>query len=55
MVVTCPTCQRTYDDTHKWTICPHNLLEAGPHAPRGTREGYCAQHDLYYCKLPHDP
>lgn len=53
MRVECPTCHRFYDDAIRWTICPHNILEAGPHEPRGTPNGYCAEHDLYFCQFDH--
>lgn len=54
MLVTCPKCNFFYDDAKRWTVCPHNLLEAGPDSPRGTNQGYCADHDLYACKFPHE-
>lgn len=28
MVVTCPKCQKSYDDARRWTICPHPSLDA---------------------------
>ena len=27
MVVTCETCQQSYDDTYRWTYCPHEAFE----------------------------
>lgn len=24
MIVQCPTCRTYYDDTYRWTICPHD-------------------------------
>jgi len=41
MIVTCPDCWNRYDDEYRWTICPHNPLEAGPD------RGYCRRHDLF--------
>ncbi len=51
MFVTCGKCKCSYDDEHRWTICPHNLLEAGPKTPYYNcgNGGYCAGHDLYGC------
>lgn len=53
-IATCPYCQFTYDDLYKWTICPHNILEASPDAPRGTNRGYCQEHDLFNCTFDHE-
>lgn len=49
MMVRCEKCDRYYDDADRWTICPHNLLEAASDAPRYTcgQPGYCAGHDLF--------
>lgn len=44
MLVHCSSCNRTYDDESRWTICPHGPLWAGPYK-------YCAEHDLINC--PH--
>lgn len=41
MIVTCEQCGRRFDDEHRWTICPHNPLEAGHDS------GYCRRHDLF--------
>ena len=27
MTVTCEACGRTYDDTYRWTICPHERFQ----------------------------
>ena len=43
-LVHCSSCNRTYDDESRWTICPHGPLWAGP-------DKYCAEHDLINC--PH--
>ena len=42
MIVKCKDCGKIYDDAVKWTICPHNLLEAGVDG-----KGYCKKHDFY--------
>jgi len=44
MVVECPTCHAIYDDTVRWTICPHGPL-SGPH------DAYCRKHDLSPCPI----
>lgn len=51
MLVDCPNCQKRYDDEVRWTICPHNRLEASPHDDgRGAHGmGYCEEHDLFNC------
>lgn len=51
MLTTCSKCSARYDDEGRWTICPHNLLEQRPDAPRYTcgEPGYCAGHDLFNC------
>lgn len=53
MRVRCTGCGRTYDDYDRWTICPHNVLEAAVDAPRWNcgNPGYCAGHDLFNCTL----
>jgi hypothetical protein len=28
MIVLCPTCGRHYDDTYRWTYCPHDTFAA---------------------------
>lgn len=28
MIVTCPKCEARYDDTYRWTICPHGTFAA---------------------------
>lgn len=28
MIVECQDCGAAFNDTHRWTICPHNILEA---------------------------
>lgn len=42
MFVICPTCNRTYDDEHCWTICPHGPLWAA-------HDAYCRRHDVVNC------
>jgi hypothetical protein len=54
MRVECTKCMSIFDDAHRWTICPHRLLEAASDAPRGTNTGYCTEHDLYGCKFSHE-
>jgi hypothetical protein len=51
MRVQCRECQRLYDDAQRWTICPHNRLEASPEGDgRGEHGlGYCEEHDLFNC------
>lgn len=51
MLVDCPNCQKRYDDEVRWTICPHNRLEASPDGDgRGAHGmGYCEEHDLFNC------
>lgn len=51
MYTKCPKCGFLYDDYYRWTICPHNCLEAGPTTPRYNcgKPGYCAGHDLFNC------
>lgn len=53
MIVTCPTCERRYNDEYRWTICPHMPLEAShiPFHPVTNPRGYCEQHDLFCCRL----
>lgn len=55
--VTCEKCQRQYDDAQRWTICPHNCLEAhwegDGRGPGGG--GYCEQHDLFSCPFHDKP
>lgn len=53
--VQCPTCDRVYDDAQRWTICPHNRLEASPEGDgRGEHgSGYCEEHDLFNCQFEH--
>lgn len=42
MMRICDNCQLNYDDAARWTICPHNPLEAGP------RPGdFCRRHDMF--------
>lgn len=54
MIVACGKCGQQYNDEFKWTICPHNVLEAGPTTPRYNcgNSGYCAGHDLFNCPGP---
>jgi hypothetical protein len=44
-----------FDDETRWTLCPHNILDASPNAPHYNcgKPGYCAAHDLYNC--PFEP
>lgn len=51
MRVDCPKCGHRYDDAQRWTICPHNRLEASPDGDgRGVLGGgYCEEHDLFNC------
>ena len=28
MIVTCPDCRWTYEDSYRWTVCPHETFEA---------------------------
>lgn len=51
MRVTCPKCEKPYDDAVRWTICPHYRLEASPDGDgRGEHgSGYCEEHDLFNC------
>lgn len=53
--VQCPACDRRYDDAQRWTICPHNRLEASPEGDgRGEHgAGYCEKHDLFNCQFDH--
>jgi hypothetical protein len=57
MFVTCEKCGSRYNDERRWTICPHNLLEADPKAKRYTcgEPGYCAGHDLFNCTFDKPP
>jgi hypothetical protein len=43
MLVRCEECGRRFDDEYRWTMCPHDPLDAG----------YCKEHDLFNCTLPH--
>lgn len=51
MRVVCGLCNKTYDDEVRWTLCPHNRLEASPTGDgRGwDGRGYCEEHDLFNC------
>lgn len=53
MIVECQKCNNYYNDTYRWTICPHNVLEASPEAPHYNcgNPGYCAGHDLFNCPM----
>lgn len=44
MITQCPDCGKVYDDTNRWTICPHGPL----HAPA---KAYGSKHDLAPCPL----
>lgn len=44
-MVLCEKCNRRYNDEYRWTICPHDPLEAGSGRP------YCSRHDLFNCHL----
>jgi hypothetical protein len=43
VIVSCPNCQKRYDDASCWTICPHNRLDVDP------RKVLCREHDLFDC------
>lgn len=51
MLIKCETCGAWYDDVNRWTICPHNPLEAG-----ANREDFCFRHDMFgpcpICAMP---
>jgi hypothetical protein len=55
MYVTCDKCGLWYNDATRWTICPHNPLEAGPDS-----KDFCFKHDFYgpcpvcYPEIPHN-
>ncbi len=44
MIVQCEKCGRLYDDTQRWTICPHRPLGV---APLTRRERMAAQWRLF--------
>lgn len=53
MYVICEKCNGYYDDEVRWTICPHNRLEASHDTPRYNcgNVGYCEGHDLFNCQF----
>lgn len=34
MVVQCEKCGKVYDDTNRWTICPHRSLDGAARTPQ---------------------
>lgn len=42
MNMLCDKCGTAYNDAGRWTICPHNPLDAGPRP-----EDFCIDHDMF--------